>query len=87
MLDEHPLYAAPVISQPVSADGEDPEDMATTFNLGLTEKQKRDRENVVLPYFDAQNDGGGSGAGEGGRILYDMGDEDREDFDDEEDEI
>lgn len=75
------------MSEPASGEGQDPEDMATTFNLGLTEKQKRDRENVVLPYFDAQKDGGGSGAGEGGRILYDMGDEDREDFDDEEDEI
>jgi len=36
----------------------------------------------VLPYFDAQK---GEGAGEGGRILYDMGSED--DFDEEEDEI
>jgi len=61
--------------------------MNTTFNLGLTEKQKRDRENVVLPYFDAQKDGGAAGPGDGGRILYDMGTEDREDFDDEEDEI
>jgi elongator complex protein 5 len=40
----------------------------------------RDREGVVLPYFDAQK-----GGGEGGRILYDMGEED--DFDEEEDEI
>jgi elongator complex protein 5 len=59
----------------------------TTFNLGLTEKQRRDREGVVLPYFDAQREGGAAGPGEGGRILYDMGAEDREDFDDEEDEI
>jgi len=35
---------------------------------------------VVLPYFDAQK-----GGGEGGRILYDMGEED--DFDEDEDEI
>lgn len=52
----------------------------TTFELGLTEKQRKDREGVVLPYFDAQK-----GGGEGGRILYDMGSED--DFDEEEDEI
>lgn len=52
----------------------------TTFELGLTERQKRDREGVVLPYFDAQK-----GGGEGGRILYDMGSED--DFDEDEDEI
>ncbi|KAF2156239.1 hypothetical protein K461DRAFT_310740 [Myriangium duriaei CBS 260.36] len=51
-----------------------------TFNLGLTERQRQDREGVVLPYFDAQN-----GGGEGGRILYDIGAED--DFDEEEDEI
>ena len=56
--------------------------MDSTFSLGLTEKQRRDREGVVLPYFDAQKD---EGMGEGGRILYDMGIED--DFDEEEDEI
>lgn len=54
----------------------------TTFDVGLTEKQRRDREGVVLPYFDAQVEVGG---GEGGRILYEMGRED--DFDEEEDEI
>lgn len=54
----------------------------STFSMGLTEKQRRDREGIVLPYFDAQEDVGG---GEGGRILYEMGRED--DFDDEEDEI
>lgn len=53
----------------------------STFELGLTEKQRRAREGVVLPYFDAQKGEGG----EGGRILYDMGVED--DFDEEEDEI
>lgn len=58
------------------------DEMQSTFNLGLTDKQKQAREGVVLPYFDAQK---GEGAGEGGRILYDMGEED--DFDEEEDEI
>ncbi|KAL9067063.1 MAG: hypothetical protein Q9161_007153 [Pseudevernia consocians] len=52
-----------------------------TFELGLTGKQRGEREGVVLPYFDAQKGEGG----EGGRILYDMGVED--DFDEEEDEI
>lgn len=87
LLDDHPLFASPSGGgggAPIES-GED--DMNTTFNLGLTEKQKRDRENVVLPYFDAQKDGGAAGPGDGGRILYDMGAEDREDFDDEEDEI
>jgi elongator complex protein 5 len=57
------------------------DEIESTFNLGLTEKQKQAREGVVLPYFDAQKGEGG----EGGRILYDMGSED--DFDEEEDEI
>jgi elongator complex protein 5 len=53
----------------------------STFALGLTAKQRADREGVVLPYVDAQKGHGG----EGGRIFYDMGPED--DFDEEEDEI
>lgn len=52
-----------------------------TFELNLTAKQRREREGVVLPYFDAQKGEGGGG----GRILYDLGVED--DFDEEEDEI
>lgn len=56
--------------------------MDTTFNLQLTDRQRSDRNEVNLPYFDAQKE---QGIGEGGRILYDMGIED--DFDDEEDEI
>ncbi|KAF8862127.1 hypothetical protein BDZ45DRAFT_225027 [Acephala macrosclerotiorum] len=86
LLDEHPLYATvPIVAASDDNGGE--EEAETTFNLNLTEKQKRDREGVVLPYFDAQKDGGAAGPGEGGRILYEMGAEDREDFDDEEDEI
>lgn len=79
LLSDHPMFAAPV-SQ--GAEGEGEEEPESTFNLGLTEKQRKDREGIVLPYFDAQTD---IGAGEGGRILYEMGRED--DFDDEEDEI
>lgn len=86
LLDEHPLYATVPIGAASDGNGEE-EEVETTFNLNLTEKQKRDREGVVLPYFDAQKDGGAAGPGEGGRILYEMGAEDREDFDDEEDEI
>jgi elongator complex protein 5 len=78
LLEDHPLYARPV--EDVIQYGD--EEAETTFNLGLTEKQRRDREGIVLPYFDAQGEGG---VGEGGRILYDMGEED--DFDEEEDEI
>ncbi|KAM3562389.1 hypothetical protein ARSEF4850_002779 [Beauveria asiatica] len=62
--------------------GEGQGEPESTFNLGLTEKQRRDREGIILPYFDAQTEVGG---GDGGRILYEMGRED--DFDEEEDEI
>ncbi|KAK3373993.1 Elongator complex protein 5 [Lasiosphaeria ovina] len=86
LLSDHPLFAAP---QETGADGgggaEDGTgdgEADTTFSLGLTDKQRKDREGIVLPYFDAQTD---IGAGEGGRILYEMGRED--DWDDEEDEI
>ncbi|KAI0546309.1 Elongator complex protein 5 [Xylaria curta] len=84
LLSDHPAFLDPE-AEKASAQGgagggeEEPE---STFNLGLTEKQRRDREGIVLPYFDAQTD---IGAGEGGRILYEMGRED--DFDEEEDEI
>lgn len=76
LLEDHPLYRSPEPETIAGADGE----TDGTFELGLTEKQRRDREGVVLPYFDAQK-----GGGDGGRILYDMGSED--DFDEEEDEI
>ncbi|OBR11891.1 Histone acetylation protein 2 [Colletotrichum higginsianum IMI 349063] len=82
LLSEHPVFAAPGGSGPSNAGDGEEEEPESTFNLGLTEKQRRDREGIVLPYFDAQTD---IGAGEGGRILYEMGRED--DFDDEEDEI
>ena len=89
LLDEHPLYSPTPSGLGASAEAGQSGDgeAETTFNLGLTEKQRKDREGVVLPYFDAQKEGGAFGAGEGGRILYEMGAEDREDFDDEEDEI
>jgi elongator complex protein 5 len=76
LLEDHPLYRTPE----QKAEAEQDDGTGTTFELGLTDKQKRDREGVVLPYFDAQK-----GGGDGGRILYDLGSED--DFDEEEDEI
>ncbi|KAI9934047.1 hypothetical protein ASPWEDRAFT_24350 [Aspergillus wentii DTO 134E9] len=78
LLDDHPLYRPP--EEPDTGAGD--EEPESTFELRLTDRQRRDREGVVLPYFDAQK---GDGPGEGGRILYDMGEED--DFDEEEDEI
>ena len=77
LLDDHPLFRKQV-DTPL---GSEEELSSLTFDLSLTERQKQERQGVVLPYFDAQKAGGG---GEGGRILYDMGVED--DFDDEEDE-
>lgn len=79
LLDDHPLYRREEEQEDAEKEGWEPE---STFDLGLTERQRREREGVVLPYFDAQK---GEGPGEGGRILYDMGEED--DFDEEEDEI
>jgi len=79
LLEDHLLYHRPA-DENASQQEEDYGEVS--FNLSLTEKQRRAREGVELPYFDAQKDGGG---GEGGRILYDMGVED--DFDEEEDEI
>lgn len=82
LLSDHPLFAAPGDAEGKLTESEEIELMDSTFSLGLTEKQRKDREGVVLPYFDAQTD---VGSGEGGRILYELGRED--DFDEEEDEI
>lgn len=82
LLEDHPAYN-PTIQEPtgINRDIDGPEDEDLTFSLGLTAKQKTDRDGVVLPYFDAQTEEGGTG----GRILYVPGRED--DWDEEEDEI
>ncbi|KAI9657966.1 MAG: hypothetical protein M1821_002623 [Bathelium mastoideum] len=80
LLEDHPLFQRDA-GQAFEEPGQK-EEMESTFNLNLSERQRKDREGVVLPYFDAQQ---AEGIGEGGRILYDMGVED--DFDEEEDEI
>jgi elongator complex protein 5 len=77
LLEDHPAYK-PSVDETAAGSEEVPEN--GTFELGLTDRQREAREGVVLPYFDAQK-----GGGEGGRILYDMGEED--DFDEDEDEI
>ncbi|KAK3378146.1 Elongator complex protein 5 [Podospora didyma] len=82
LLSDHPLFVAPQDTGAGNAEETADGEADTTFSLGLTDKQRKDREGIVLPYFDAQTD---IGAGEGGRILYEMTWED--DFDDEEDEI
>lgn len=86
LLESVPAYKSQEVSGLIGAaanEGLGAEEVMSTFSLGLTEKQRAAREGVVLPYFDAQKSMGD--AGEGGRILYDMGSED--DFDEEEDEI
>lgn len=55
----------------------------STFELGLTDAQREARDQVVLPYYDAQREGG---IGGGGAILF-TPDREIDDFDDEEDEI
>ncbi|KAL8837935.1 MAG: hypothetical protein Q9176_005411 [Flavoplaca citrina] len=86
LLDENPSFAAPTVMDISNGEEIQSEDLGGTFKLGLTEKQRRDREGVVLPYYDAQRGfEEGGGRGDGGRILYEMGEED--DFDEEEDEI
>ncbi|KUI52833.1 Elongator complex protein 5 [Cytospora mali] len=61
LLSDHALFAAPEDGEGAGDAGDD-ELAETTFNLGLTEKQRKDREGIVLPYFDAQEDvGGGEG--------------------------
>lgn len=85
LLDTHPLFAASAPTTTGKDLGLEEGDMGATFELGLSAKQRRDREGVVLPYYDAQQREGGGAGGEGGRILYEMGAED--DFDEEEDEV
>ncbi|KAF2728347.1 hypothetical protein EJ04DRAFT_504218 [Polyplosphaeria fusca] len=87
LLSRHPSFQSLPHSHSEEQDKEQEQqgggsEMNSTFKLDLTDKQRAARENVVLPYFDAQREGG---VGEGGRILYEMGWED--DFDEEEDEI
>lgn len=79
LLEDHPLYLPQEVV--MTKEYRPALEEISTFELGLTAKQKADREGVVLPYFDAQKGEGG----EGGRIVYEMGVED--DFDEEEDEI
>ncbi|TGZ82866.1 hypothetical protein EX30DRAFT_339134 [Ascodesmis nigricans] len=85
LLEDHPEWR---VSEQVERRKEDEtesedEGPRSTFELGLTEKQRRKREEVVLPYFDAQREGG---VGGGGKILF-TPDREIDDFDDEEDEI
>lgn len=87
LLEDHPEWR---VSEQVEygggvgeedGEGEMPQ---TTFDLGLTEKQKKARDEVVLPYYDAQDEMGVSGGG--GRILY-MPERETDDWDEEEDEL
>lgn len=68
-----------VPSTAINAQGISGIDFGTTFNLGITQRQKQDREGVVLPHFVAQKEG----QVEEGQIEYILDAED--DFDDEED--
>ena len=58
-------------------------DFGTTFNLGITEQQKKSKEDVVLPHFLAQGISEDLSGGGSSNIEYTLDSED--DFDDEED--
>lgn len=77
LLGDNPAWQKPTPQAQEEALMED----LTTFNLGLTERQRLDKEGVVLPHFEAQDEQGGGFSGGGGRIWYqpDSGD----DFDEE----
>lgn len=62
LLEDHPLYRRPEDDMD-SAEQDEP---GSTFELKLTERQRRDREGVVLPYFDAQS---GDGPVKGGAFC------------------
>lgn len=83
LLEDHPLWR--VSEQVVDRGGveDDDEVPQSTFELGLTASQRKARDEVVLPYFDAQREGG---IGGGGAILF-TPDREIDDFDDEEDEF
>ncbi|KAH9832818.1 Elongator subunit Iki1 [Teratosphaeria destructans] len=82
LLSDHPQFQETGPEQETTTGDEDGL-VQSTFDLKLSEQQKKDRANVNLPYYDAQTKG--QAGLESGRILYDMGSED--DFDEEEDEI
>ncbi|KAI5787172.1 Elongator complex protein 5 [Geopyxis carbonaria] len=83
LLEDHPEWrvSEQVRGMDMESDGE--EEPTSTFELGLTERQRKARDEVVLPYFDAQKPGG---IGGGGAILF-TPDREIDDFDEEEDEI
>lgn len=82
LLEDHPLWRASE-GGGGGAPVEDSDGPTSTFELGLTDAQREARGQVVLPYYDAQREGG---IGGGGAILF-TPDREIDDFDDEEDEI
>ncbi|KAF8457257.1 Elongator complex protein 5 [Terfezia claveryi] len=85
LLEDHPEWKlSEQVEYGVGVEDREEEIPQTTFDLGLTEKQKKARDEVVLPYFDAQDEMGVSGGG--GRILY-MPEREADDWDEEEDEL
>lgn len=85
LLEDHPLWRLSEVVKQQESQLEKKEDAMpqSTFELSITERQKKVRDEVVLPYFDAQQEGS---IGRGGAILF-IPDKNIDDFDDEEDEI
>jgi len=85
LLEDHPLWRVSEKVRMEDSDGWEEKDGidGVTFELGITERQRRVREGVQLPYMDAQREGG---IGGGGAILF-TPEKEVDDFDEEEDEI
>lgn len=58
-------------------------DFGTTFNLGISDRQRQTKDELVLPHFAAQKVPGSDSVDRGPEIEYTLDAED--DFDDEED--
>lgn len=83
LLEDHPRWRlSEQVRRVEEYDGEGDGMPRTTFELGITERQRKARDEVVLPYLDAQREGGGGG----GAILF-TPEKEVDDFDEEDDEL
>ncbi|KAK9468769.1 Elongator complex protein 5 [Lipomyces arxii] len=74
--NKHTVTLKPTVADKTAPDQDELVKGLTTFNIGLTDKQKIARDNVELPYLKAQQDETGGGA-----IVYEFEKED--DYDEE----
>ncbi|BFZ61774.1 hypothetical protein YB2330_002850 [Saitoella coloradoensis] len=85
------LYTPPAPSLPPPKEEPSVDDVMaglTTFNLGMTERERKQKEGVVLPHFSAQDLGGEKDEkGDEGSIWYEPGSEDDYDPEDPDDDL